>query len=98
MRFFKWSVSITRHAARSSSRGGANKVFMDFGFSEARDQWREAVGELVRRECPPEYARRCDREGRRPVKAFPVLDGRPETIGGGSSENQRNIVAQALGL
>ena len=46
---------------------------MDFGFSEEQAQWRKAVRAFVRRECPPEYARACDRDGRPPQEAFRAL-------------------------
>jgi acyl-CoA dehydrogenase len=46
---------------------------MDFGFSEEQERWRGAVREFVRRECPPGYARSCDREGRPPADAFRAL-------------------------
>ena len=46
---------------------------MHFFFSEEQEQWRVAVREFVRRECPPPYARRCDRGGRPPAEAFRAL-------------------------
>ena len=66
---------------------------MDFGFSEEQEQWREAVRELVRRECPPEYARACDREARLPTTAFRALAKQgwlgtsiPEAAGGAGGD------------
>ena len=46
---------------------------MDFEFSEEQESWRKTVREFVRRECPPEYAQRCDREARPPVEGFRAL-------------------------
>ncbi len=66
---------------------------MDFGFSEEQERWREAVREFVRRECPAEYARACDREGRPPVTAFRALAKQgwlgvsiPEAAGGSGGD------------
>ncbi len=39
---------------------------MDFSFTEEQNLLRDSVRELMRRECPPEYARRCDEEHRFP--------------------------------
>ena len=46
---------------------------MNFGLSEEQGQWRKAVQRFVQRECPPEYAAACDREGRPPTSAFRAL-------------------------
>ena len=66
---------------------------MDFEFSEEQEQWREAVREFVRRECAPEYARKCDREGRAPKEAFQTLAEQgwlgtsiPEAAGGSGGD------------
>ena len=45
---------------------------MHFFFSEEQEQWRVAVREFVRRECPPEYARACDRGGRGDLCESPI--------------------------
>lgn len=39
---------------------------MDFGFTPEQELLRNTVREFMRRECPPEYARRCDEEHRFP--------------------------------
>jgi alkylation response protein AidB-like acyl-CoA dehydrogenase len=66
---------------------------MDFGFSAEQEQWRGAVREFVRRECPPEYARACDRESRPPESAFRALGKQgwlgvsiPEAAGGSGGD------------
>jgi alkylation response protein AidB-like acyl-CoA dehydrogenase len=66
---------------------------MDFGFSEEQEQWRKAVREFVRRECPLEYARACDRESRPPESAFRALGKQgwlgvsiPEAAGGSGGD------------
>lgn len=41
---------------------------MDFGFTPEQEALREAVRTLMQRECPPEYARRCDEEHRFPTE------------------------------
>ncbi len=66
---------------------------MDFGFSEEQEQWRGAVREFARRECPPEYARKCDRDSRPPTEAFRALAKQgwlgvsiPEAAGGSGGD------------
>ncbi|HEY7676636.1 MAG TPA: acyl-CoA dehydrogenase family protein [Candidatus Methylomirabilis sp.] len=66
---------------------------MEFGFSEEQEQWRKAVREFARRECPPEYAQACDREGRPPTAAFRALAKQgwlgvslPEAAGGSGGD------------
>ncbi|MFI5394297.1 MAG: acyl-CoA dehydrogenase family protein [Candidatus Binatia bacterium] len=39
---------------------------MDFGFAPEQELLRDSVREFMRRECPPEYVRRCDEEHRFP--------------------------------
>jgi len=39
---------------------------MDFDFTPEQEMLRESVREFMRRECPPEYVRRCDEEHRFP--------------------------------
>ena len=39
---------------------------MDFGFTPEEEMLRNTVREFMRRECPPEYVRRCDEEHRFP--------------------------------
>lgn len=39
---------------------------MDFGFSPEQEMLRDSVRTFMQKECPPEYARRCDEEHRFP--------------------------------
>ena len=66
---------------------------MDFEFSEEQELWRKTVREFARRELPPEYAQRCDREGRPPVEGFRALGklgwlgvSIPESAGGSGGD------------
>ncbi|MGH7902976.1 MAG: acyl-CoA dehydrogenase family protein [Candidatus Dormibacteraceae bacterium] len=62
---------------------------MDFRLSEQQEMQRRTLREMLRRVCPPDYARRCDEERRPPREAFDALAaagwlglGIPEEHGG----------------
>jgi acyl-CoA dehydrogenase len=46
---------------------------MDFGFTAEQDALRAHVCELLDKVCPPEYAQRCDEDGRPPREAYDAL-------------------------
>ena len=46
---------------------------MDFSFSEDQDTLRGHLNELLDEVCPPQYAQRCDDEGRPPREAYEAL-------------------------
>ena len=46
---------------------------MDFSFSEDQDTLRNHLNELLDEVCPPQYAQRCDDEGRPPREAYEAL-------------------------
>jgi alkylation response protein AidB-like acyl-CoA dehydrogenase len=46
---------------------------MDFAFTRDQEMMREHVGELLDKVCPPEYAARCDEQGRPPREAYEAL-------------------------
>jgi acyl-CoA dehydrogenase len=46
---------------------------VDFAFTQEQDSLREHVRDLLDEVCPPEYAERCDNEGRPPREAYEAL-------------------------
>ena len=46
---------------------------MDFDFTSEQESLREHVRDLLDEVCPPEYAERCDNEGRPPREAYEAL-------------------------
>jgi acyl-CoA dehydrogenase len=46
---------------------------MDFAFSADQEALRAHLNELLDKVCPPEYAQRCDEEGRPPREAYQAL-------------------------
>src|SRR6266511_1071982 len=46
---------------------------MDFSFTQDQENLRAHVKELLDHVCPPEYAARCDDEGRPPREAYQAL-------------------------
>ena len=46
---------------------------MDFDFTPEQESLREHVRDLLDEVCPPEYAERCDNEGRPPREAYEAL-------------------------
>ena len=62
---------------------------MDFGFTPEQELLRKSVRELMRRECPADYVRRCDEEHRFPSELRATMAAQgwfgtmvPETYGG----------------
>jgi alkylation response protein AidB-like acyl-CoA dehydrogenase len=46
---------------------------MDFSFSQEQEALRSHLAELLDHICPPDYAERCDNEGRPPREAYQAL-------------------------
>jgi acyl-CoA dehydrogenase len=46
---------------------------MDFSFTPEQDQIRAHLRDLLSKECPPEYAAKCDDEARPPREAYDAL-------------------------
>ncbi|MGZ9039106.1 MAG: acyl-CoA dehydrogenase family protein, partial [Burkholderiales bacterium] len=46
---------------------------MDFSFTSEQESLREHLRELLDEVCPPQYAERCDNEGRPPREAYQAL-------------------------
>lgn len=46
---------------------------MDFSFASEQDQIREHLRDLLARECPPDYAAKCDEDARPPREAYDAL-------------------------
>ena len=46
---------------------------MDFSFTAEQDTLRNHLRELLDEVCPPEYAERCDNEGKPPREAYQAL-------------------------
>lgn len=66
---------------------------MDFGFSPEQELARQSIRGLLKKVCPPQYARSCDEEKRPPREAFQALAEAgwlglaiPEEYGGGGGD------------
>ena len=46
---------------------------MDFGFTQDQETLRRHVSDLLDEVCPPEYAQKCDEEGKPPREAYDAL-------------------------
>ena len=46
---------------------------MDFAFTEQQSAFREMIRDFIKRECPPDYDRRLDDEGRYPFELIPKV-------------------------
>jgi len=78
---------------------------MDFSFTAEQESLRSHVRELLDAVCPPEYAERCDNEGRPPREAYEALAKQgwfgltlPEEYGGaGASPVELAILLEEVG-
>ena len=78
---------------------------MDFSFSAEQESLRNHVRELLDKVCPPEYAERCDNEGRPPREAYDALAKQgwfglilPQEYGGaGASAVELAIMLEEIG-
>ena len=78
---------------------------MNFEFTDQQEMMRRTLNDLLRRVCPPEYARKCDQERHPPREAFSALvDGGwlgiaiPEKYGGhGGSPIDLAILLEVVG-
>ncbi len=78
---------------------------MDFSFTTEQESLRSHVRELLDAVCPPEYAERCDNEGRPPREAYDALAKQgwfgltlPEEYGGaGASPIELAILLEEIG-
>jgi acyl-CoA dehydrogenase len=78
---------------------------MDFSFTEEQEALRRHLCELLDEVCPPEYAERCDNEGRPPREAYDALARHgwfglilpPEYGGAGGSPIELAILLEEAG-